>query len=129
MAKEPANPLLEDDWEEISTGIGEEWDFDKNSTLIGVYKGTEYVNIPEEKQRVNTDTGEKRTRAMTYNFIAADNGDEVFIWESYQLNEAMSEVQEGELCKVSFDGYKNFSGKDGGPRQVKKFKVAVKRSK
>lgn len=126
MAKEPANPLLEDDWEEISTGIGEEWDFDKSGALIGTYRGTEYVDIPESKQRPN-DNGETRTRAMTYKFLTAADGAEVFIWESYQINEAMKEVTEGELCKIQFDGYKQFSGGDGDPRQVKKFKVSVKR--
>lgn len=120
MAKEPANPLLEDDWEEISTGIGEEWDFDKNGQLIGTYKGTEFVDIPVEKQR------DGRTRAMTYQFETAADGATVFLWESYQLTEAMKEVSEGELCRIQFDGYKKFDGSDG-PRQVKQFKVSVKR--
>lgn len=127
MAKEPANPLLEDDWEEISTGIGEEWDFDKTGDLIGTYKGTEYIDIPEEKQRPQAD-GSKRTRAMTYQFETASEGATVFVWESYQLNEAMKEVTEGDLCRLKFDGYKKFDGSDG-PRQVKQFKISVKRAK
>ncbi|MFI5419580.1 MAG: hypothetical protein ACHQ1H_01290 [Nitrososphaerales archaeon] len=122
MAKEQPNPLLEDDWEEISTGIGEEWDFDKNKTLMGTYKGTEYIDIPEEKQR------DGRTRAMTYQFETAAEGATVFVWESYQLKEAMSEVTIGDLVRIQFDGYKKFDGSDG-PRQVKQFKISVKRSK
>lgn len=125
MAKEPANPLLEDDWEEISTGIGEEWDFDKKGQLIGTYKGTEYVDIPKEKQRPNKD-GSIRERAMTYTFETADEGATVFVWESHQMNEAMKEVTEGDLVRIQFDGYKKFDGSDG-PRQVKQFKVSVKR--
>ena len=126
MPKEPANPLLEDDWEEIQVGIGNEWDFDKKGQLVGEYKGTSYVDIPEEKQRVQEDTGEKRTRAMVYNFIEGTEGESVFVWESHQLNEAMKEVTEGDLVRVQFDGYKKFDSAKG-PRQVKQFKVAVKR--
>lgn len=122
MPKEPQNPLLEDDWEEISTGLGEEWDFDKSGQLVGTYKGTEYIDIPVEKQR------EGRTRAMVYNFEEAANGESVFVWESYQLRESMKEVTEGDICRIQFDGYKQFNGAEG-PQTVKKFKVSVKRPK
>lgn len=121
MAKEPANPLAGDDWEEISTGIGEEWDFDKSGQLIGTYKGTEYVDIPVERQI------DGRTRAMTYQFETASEGATVFCWESYQLTEAMKEVSIGDLCRIQFDGYKKFDSA-AGPRQVKQFRVSVKRS-
>lgn len=128
MAKEPANPLLEDDWEEISTGIGNEWDFNVHGgTLIATYEGVEFMDIPEEKQRENAD-GTMRTRAKVFRFVTADSGESVFLWESHQLNEAFEDVNEGDLVKVQFDGYKSFTGSDG-PRQIKQYKVSRKAKK
>lgn len=126
MAKETTPPVEENEWEEISVGIGEQWDFDKRGDLIGVIVGAKSVDLPEHSQREDA-SGELRTSAGIWEFMLPDTGEMVFLWDSYQLTEALKDVGSGDLVKIHFDGYRSFTGSDG-PRQVKQYKVSKKKS-
>jgi len=121
MAKEPTTTTTDDGWEEISVGAGDEWDFDKNGPLIGNFIGTQEIDLPEHSQR------DGRTTAKIWQFALEGTGELVFIWDSFQLGEAMTKPGSGDLVRISFEGYKSFTGTDG-PRQVKQYKVAMKKS-
>ena len=112
-------PVDDDDWEDVKTGLGTEWDFDKNGTLTGYYVGPREVELPEGNA-----TG--RPTAMIHEFATIEGGEQVFIWESYQLAQALTEPGHGDLVRISFLGEESFKGKDG-PRRVKKYKVQMKK--
>ena len=122
MAKETeATPVDTNEWEEVTTGLGNEWDFEKGP-LVGIYQGTKEVAIKEDKQQTNDD-GTKRTTALAHTFATVGDGELVFVWGSALLDEAFTEIGFDDKVRVEFQGRENFSGGDGKPRQVKRFRV------
>lgn len=117
MAKD--TPVTEPEWEEVSVGIGEEWDFDKRGDLIGKFIATRMVPIPEAKQY--TKNGELVKEAQIWEFVD-ENGEVYFLWDSYKLAEGLKDAGAGSMVKIQFQGYKKFDGSDG-PRQIKEFKI------
>ena len=125
MPEEMASEAMTDneEWETVSTGIGRNWDFDKDGPLVGVYMGVQSVDIPKDKQQTGPD-GKLRETANAHQFALVDGSSEiVFLWESHELNSAFSEVGEGEKLRVQFLGFEQFKGKDDKPRQVKRYQV------
>ncbi len=110
----------EDDWEQVSTDIGTEWDFDKGGDLVGYFLGPKEIDLPEKAQR------DGRTKAIIWEFALQDSGEQVFLWDSHQLSNAMTDPGIGDLVKVQFGGYRQFNSADG-PRQVKQYKVFLKK--
>ena len=128
MAKEPVNTIDDDeDWETATADIGTEWNFEKDGDLIGTWVGKETIDLPEHSQRVNERTGEIRDKAEIYQF-RLDNGEEVFIWASHQIDAAMAKPGLYDRVKIHFKGYKSFTGKQG-PQQVKEYEVKFKSAK
>lgn len=106
-----------DEWERIPTGNidGDEWDFDKGP-LIGHFLGS---------TTVETDKVESG-QATAYMFASPDDPNDVhFVWASQQLTAAFGSdlIRQGDKVRISFLGYDQFTGKDGKPRQVKRFRV------
>lgn len=124
MAKDTATPATADvdEWERIPTGNidGDEWDFDKGP-LIGYFLGSTTV----ETNKV--DSGQ----ATAYMFSLRDDPESVaFVWASQQLTAAFGGdlIRQGDLVRIRFNGYDQFTGRDGKPRQVKRFSIdAAKR--
>lgn len=125
MAKPAPNPSPTDDegWETVETGLGEEWDFDKNGPLVGTIIGTREVDLPEHKWTEQADGIRKTAKAWT--FQTGDTGEEVFLWESYQLTEKLKDVGTGDAVRIFFEGMREI---DGGRRRVKQYKVQTRKS-
>lgn len=123
MAKDETTPVDDtDEWDEVTVGLGRGWDFDKEGPLVGIYQGVREVPIAEDKQQKNED-GTMRTTAIAHLFALPSSGELVFVWGSYSLDEAFTEIGFDDKVKIEFQGYENFSGSDGKPRQVKRFRV------
>ncbi len=112
---------VDDEWDEVSVGIGTEWDFDKRGVLIGYYMGPKEIPLPPKSVEK---TG--NTVATVHEFATKDEGEAVFLWDSYQLALAMTEPGMGDLVRIEFMGREAFTG-DDGPRQVKRYKVSMKK--
>lgn len=114
----------EDEWEEVRVGLGRQWDFDKEGDLTALYVGIGEVALAEDKRG---DDG--RDKANYHSFGLLDgSGEIVFIWGSYELDNAMTEVGVNDKVRISSLGRESFSS-DSGPRQVKRYRVqkAVKK--
>jgi hypothetical protein len=122
MAKNPTTPSEEEEWEEVQSGLGEQWDFEAGP-MIGYMIGKFPIELPEKSWTKNDD-GSIRKVADAWKFALRDTGEEVFIWDSFQLSEALTNPGSGDLVRISFDGYREF---DNGRRRVKKYKVALKK--
>lgn len=127
---DPEIPSPEDEgWEDVVIGLGEEWDFDKFGFLVGRYIGTQSMDVPDRNN-----PGQMRTTAV-HRFEADSNEDApVFVWGSYQLDEAFnpsdgspSQIRAGDSVRIDPLGTKSFSSEDG-PRTLKQFRVRVKRA-
>jgi len=46
----------------------------------------------------------------------------LFVWDSYELREALAQVRTGQKVRISFLGREQFTGSKG-PQQVKRYKV------
>ena len=104
-------------WQDVRTGLGDEWEIEKQP-LVGSFIGM------STKELTGAD-GEKRVQSI-YQFAPESEPDRiVFLWGSYQLDEAFREIETGTLCRVSFTGVRQFKGEDGGPRQVKNYRVQI----
>jgi len=119
MADKPE--VQDEEWEDVSVGLGTEWDFEKRGILTGYYMGPKEIPLPEKAREK---TG--RETAMVHEFAEKETGEAVFIWDSYQLALAMTEPGVGDLVRVEFQGRDSFTG-DDGPRQVKRYKVSMKK--
>lgn len=128
MAKEtpetaPAEPTNgttgADEWETIRTGLGTEWDFDRDGALIGNYLGVVPVDIDREGEMVTT---------HAYQFAPEDNPDDiVFVWESAEITAAFRDptvTPLGARMRIVFLGRDQFTG-DKGPQQIKRYRVQV----
>lgn len=114
-----APQTTDDEWEQISTGIGREWDFDKDGPLVANWVSVETVDLKPPFQK--DPDGNDRTKALAYVF-ADTNGEQVFLWESHELSQALTQAGVGDKLRISFLGRESFTG-DDGPRQVKRYKV------
>lgn len=122
MAKEDTGNLAEkDEWEEVQVGMGEEWDFEKNGDLVGTFLQARIIELPE-KSWTKQEDGEIRKTSTIFEFALDGTGEQVFIWESYQVVEGMKDATTGTRVKVQFTGVKDF---DGGKRRVKQYKFFI----
>jgi hypothetical protein len=125
VAKEPSVIDTEDEWEDVKVGIGDQWDFETQGVLIGHIVGKFPIDLPERSWSQNPD-GTTRKVADAWKFALRDTGEEVFIWDSYALSDALTEPGFGDLVRIQFEGYKDF---DNGKKRVKKYKVQVQAKK
>lgn len=106
------------EWTTISTGIGEEWDFERDGPMIGFFLGSTSVETRKTESGV----------ATAYQFAPVGQPDEiVFVWESSELARAFASdmVRTGDKVRIRFLGREQFTGEDGKPRQVKRYRVDV----
>lgn len=115
-------PVEEEEWEDVAAGIGEQYNFDQGP-LIGYLIGKQKMDLPERSWSTNPD-GSIRKEADVWRFALRDTGEEVFIWDSYALSEALTEPGSGDLVRIVFEGTRDF---DNGKKKVKKYKVSVKK--
>lgn len=108
-----AEPVDEEaGWETLRTGLGREWDFDKEGPLVGHWVGIEEVPV---------EASDRKT-ARAHTFAVIPTGEMVFVWSSYELEAALEQAGTGDKLRIQFLGRDSFTG-DDGPRQVKRFKV------
>lgn len=120
--KAMADAAANEEWETVSVGLGTEWDFEKSGPLVGFYKGTQDVELSEEKQKQAAAQGNPRKTATAHQFTKGNDGEEVFVWGSHELDKAMEEIGVDEKVRITFLGIEQFKA-DDGPRQVKRYKV------
>lgn len=110
------------EWENLpGGGLGDEWDFERDGTLIGHFIGTQDV----ETQKVESG------HATAVQFAPINEPDAlVFVWASSELSQFtatdehdMPLVAVGSLVKIQYLGRDNFTGADGKPRQIKRYRV------
>lgn len=107
---------LDEEWDTIPTGMGTSYDVEVNGPLVGNYLGSTHKDITQSD-------GEVRDQ-IVHQFAPLDDPNQVlFIWGGYELDEAMSKVQQGQKTRVIFAGRSQFKSKDGKPRQIKHYKV------
>lgn len=103
-----------DEWEDVKVGLGREHDFDKG-TLVAFFVGRETVELKEPRE-----DGTKTADAFI--FADVDTGEQVFAWGSYELREALAQVETGDKVRIEYLGTDAFKGQTG-PQNVKRFKV------
>lgn len=109
-----------DEWEDIRVGLGRGWDFAKDGELIGIYLGPNEVDL---KEPIKQDDGTLRHTAKAHQFgLLDDSGEIVFLWDSYELGNALTEVGANDKVKVMELPRESFTS-DSGPRQVRRFRV------
>jgi len=112
---------LEEEWETVKTGLGIAYDPEAEGALVGSYLGS------VEKELTDSD-GEVRNQTV-HQFSPKNEPDVIkFIWGGYELDEAMSTISQGTLCRISFAGRGQFKAKDGKPRQIKHYKVQTSKA-
>lgn len=118
-AVEPVEPIeepsAEEEWEDVRTGLGREHDFDREDTLTAIFVGAETVELKEERE-----DGSKEARAFI--FADPETGEQLFIWSSHELGEALAQVAAGDKVRIRYLGRESFTG-GKGPQQVKRYKV------
>lgn len=116
---EKAAPAAEPQWEDVQTGLGDEWPIEERP-LVGAFIGM------STKELTGAD-GKDRVQSI-YQFAPQEAPDTIaFIWGSYQLDEAFREISRGTLCRVTFTGRRQFKDDSGQPRQVKNYRVQISR--
>ena len=103
------------EWEPLHSGLGREWDLESEGLLIGVWLGRETVPLEPTEN-------DPRTEACAYKFVVRDTGEEVFVWESYELSRALEGARGGDLLRITLLGRESFTG-DSGPRTIKRYRV------
>ena len=104
----PPVPENNDEWERIAVGLGEQWDFEKDGPLIGVWTGAEVVGLKEAGL-----DGKKEATAYLFD---TDTGESVFLWQSYALTNALEKVGVGDRLKIVYKGQRDFTGERGNQR-------------
>lgn len=120
MASEAlASSTQDEEWEDVKVGLGRGWDFEKDGDLVGLYLGLSEVPIKEENRKGDDD----RESATAHSFGLLDgSGEIVFVWGSYELDLAMTEIGVDDKVKIHSLGVEQFKS-DDGPRQVKRYRV------
>lgn len=113
---------LDDEWETISTGLGQEYDVENLGPLVGNFTGTTHKELDDP----TSNTG-KRDQ-LVYQFSPIDDPtNTVFLWGSYELDTAFADIPLGTKVRISFAGRSQFKSKEG-PRQIKHYKVQKAKS-
>lgn len=111
----------EDEWEDVRVGLGRGWDFAKDGELMGLYLGPNEVQL---KEPIIQDDGTERHTAVAHQFGLTDgSGEIVFVWTSYELDQALTEVGTNDKVKVMELPRESFTTSDGKPRQVRRYRV------
>jgi hypothetical protein len=100
------------EWERVKVGLGEGWDWTNNPTLIGTWTGAEVVELKEPGL-------DGRSEATAYIFVT-DEGEQVFLWQSYALTAALENCGVGDRLKIVYKGQQDI--KDGKQR-INRFDV------
>lgn len=109
-----------EEWEDVRVGLGRGWDFVKDGELMGLYLGPNEVEL---KEGIKQDDGTIRNTATAHQFGLADgSGEIVFLWSSYELDNALTEIGTNEKVKIMELERESFTS-DSGPRQVRRFRV------
>lgn len=104
----PADVPQDDEWERVQSGLGEQWDFEKQGDLVGTWVGAEIIELKEPGL-------DGKTEATAYMFQVED-GSQVFLWQSYALTNALEKVGVGERLKIAYKGQRDFTGEKGAQR-------------
>lgn len=103
-------------WEDIKVGLGREWDLEHDGILTGTFVGMETLEV-DDKQNGGT----RPTNA--YRFEVLDGGDpNRFVWGSYNIDQAMKEINIADVVRIEYLGTDTFNG-DRGPQQVKTYRI------
>lgn len=109
-----------EEWEDVRVGLGRGWDFSKDGELTALYVGPMEVELKEPQKQ---DDGTLRNSAKAHQFGLVDgSGEIVFLWGSYELDNALTEVGTNDKVKVMELPRESFTS-DSGPRQVRRFRV------
>jgi hypothetical protein len=111
---EPGSPSVNEEWEDVKTGLGREHDFDKGP-LVAFFVGREEVDLREPRE-------DGRTTADAFIFADEETGEQVFAWGSHELREALAQISEGDKVRIEYLGTESFTGAKG-PQNVKRYKV------
>lgn len=115
----------DEEWEDVGTGLGTQWDFNSSGPLIGSFIGS---TVKETDDPQNP--GQKRD---TTAYLFDVDGRKYFVWDSYSLNEAFAEadstangpaIQIGTRLRISYEGKVDI----GGGRSMKQYRVQRSRS-
>lgn len=112
-------PIDNDGWEDVAVGLGEEWDLEQDGPIQGIFAAMQTLDVPDTNR-----PGE--TRATNAYQIEVENSDNPnrFIWGSYNIDQAMKEIQIGDEIRITFLGVNSFKdAKTNVPKQVKTYRV------
>lgn len=114
-----------EEWDDVRVGMGEELELSEGQSFRGYFLGMTTQDITDKA------TGEIRP-TNAYQFSPVDAPDEVvFIWGSQQIDAAMNDekmsVRQGDELRITFLGREQFTGKDGKPRQVKRYRIQIRK--
>lgn len=98
---------MSEDWKQVTVFNAPIHDFDKEPELVG-----KYVEMKEIAGGYQT----------SQYIIELPNGEKEAVWGSYQVNQAMAEVEVGSEVKIVFTGRQDI----GDGKSVKTFEVFVK---
>lgn len=110
--EEEAPTTEQGQWEDVKIGLGREHDF-ASGPLVAFYV---------DKATVPLENDPDRTEAGARIFALEGTGEQVFLWDSYELATALEQVEIGRKVRIEFLGIDPISTSEG-PRQVKRFKV------
>jgi hypothetical protein len=102
-------------WQQLRPGLGREWNFDADGPLVGHWVGEETVPLDPTPQ-------DPRTEAIALTFAVQGTGEDVFVWQSYELSKALEQAGVGDLLRITMLGRDSFTTSDG-PRTVKRYRV------
>lgn len=113
-AEEAVNKIFdqnsEEGWEEVRIGVGDKLTLTQGQwTPPMTFTGTASV------------TNQEGEEIEAFTFLAAD-GSPVFLWQTYALERAFSQVAEGTLCRVLFLGLQELSN----GQRVGRYRVQAK---
>lgn len=111
-------------WDRINTGLGKEWDFERNGNLVGRYLGAATVETDDPQN-----PGEKReSNAYQFEMLTASDDTIYFVWGSADIDKAFEDPRAiaGAILQVAFLGRESFTGANG-PQQIKRYAVRVAR--
>lgn len=115
----------EDEWTNISTGFGDEWDFEMDGALVGNYIGSMTADVPDKNSDV---PGAMRT-TMIHQFAPQNEPDRVvFVWGSYSIDAVFGtdangnpNVHLGDRVRIVYRGKREIAG----GKSVRQYTVQV----
>lgn len=114
-------------WQNVSAGFGDQWDFEIDGPLVGHYIGSVETTLPD-----SNNPGQMRT-SWVHQFAPMDDPDTVvFVWGSHNLDAAFRGydadgndlIPLGTLVRVVWRGKKEMKGKGGKTVNVYTVQVA-----